>query len=773
MARSKGEVALLATMFLVTLAIVPALGPATVSAEAPGQQPLWKLGYYWNYTIDEDVDFRLYDFVAIDHIRATWNRTVYDVVVEGDRTVYRVWDEHRGQLHGYIRYGIFNIEVDVDFIGTGLYHIIAEDLAVLNSTTNSTFFADDVPFIGSFMGGLENSTTYDPPMPMARFPIEPPSSWDVRSTVNITTKFFILYPTQNTTWLNTSTEVNLTMTPSGPSDLTVPAGTFSSYAIREVGTETVDSQVNNVDRTWYYADAAAGMVQTVEGYRLVDTNVEYIPPNQPPIGPSGTVELEMDEDTTLGIALDEHFEDPDGDPLSFSLSLSNDSKANASLAGRGASWNLTPAADWHGNLTLHARARDPSQSAAEGTLVVRVRPVNDAPRLVSEPDDLMTDEDTPIQGALDIAELFEDVDGDPLSFGVEAREGVNATLTGTVLDLVPHPDWVGTTTVTITATDPLGEEASTAFRLMVGEVNDPPVIVGSGGPSSVHEASSGTFWVVAEDPDSEQLAFRWYVDGVEQPSTSDSLTFAPGDLGKAQVTLRAVVSDDWDATDEVEWTVAILDAPRIVAVSPPGDVSALVGDILSFSVEASDADTPVLSFRWLARGALVGTGTSLELPLGADDEGAWNVTVEVSDGVGSDAHAWNVLVEVPNLPPSVTIVSPVNGSSATRGLLLYLECDVDDEDPDNVTVRWLVDGSPVASGMIATYKASREGQLVIRASASDGPSTGWAEVVVVVTAEEEGWEWEGLLPVLLLVVVLVVVLVAVALRLRRRPGPQD
>jgi hypothetical protein len=760
-------------MLLASTALIPVLGPMNVAAETPGQQPLWKQGYYWKYTIDEDVDFKLYDFVTIDHIKANWTRTVSDVVIDGDQTVYKVWDESRGKLHGYIRYMIFNIEVDVTFMGNGLYHILAEDLAVVNSTTNSTFWANDVPYIGSFMGGLENSTTYDPPMPLARFPIEPPTSWTISSTVNITTKFFILYPTQNVSYLNTSSQVELTETPSAPAPLTVPAGTFSSYAIRETGTVTVDSQVQNVDRTWYYADAAAGVVKTVEGYRLVDTNVEYIPPNNPPIGPAGTVELEMDEDTTLGIALDDHFEDPDGDQLSFSLSLLNASRENATLTRTGASWNLTPVADWHGNLTLLAKARDPSQSTAEGTLVVSVRPVNDAPRVVSEPDDLMTQEDTPIYGAMDIAEFFEDIDGDPLNYSAEAFAGVNATLNGTVLDLVPHPDWVGTTIVTISATDPPGDETSTSFRLMVGEVNDPPVIVSSGGPAIVHEAGSGTFWVMAEDLDSEQIGYQWYVDGVAQTATGDSLTFIPGDLGKEEVTLRVVVSDEWEATDEVEWSVAILDAPRIVAVTPPGDVTAFVGDVLTFSVETSDTDTPDLSFTWLARGVLVGTGASLELPLGADDEGTWNVTVEVSDGVGSDAHMWNVLVEVPNLPPSVTIVSPANGSDATRGLLIYLECDIDDEDPDNVTVRWLVDGSPVASGRIANYKASREGQLVIRASASDGPSTGWAEVVVEVTSEEEEMEWDGLLPVLLLVAVLVVVLVAVGLRFRRKRGPQD
>jgi len=734
--RSRRSTAL-AVLAIVIIASFVTLAEDGAAEVTPWQVPTWEEGFTWSYKVDQDVDMDILGFVHVDHIRANLTRKLYETLTVGEETHYKVWEQQRGRFSGSFQYGIFTIDADLDMIGNGWSYWRASDLALINQTQNMTFTADDIPFVGSFTGGMDNKTVYDPPVPMMEFPTSA-SPWQVRTTAHSTAEFFVLSPITDSSWINSSDVWDLTATPSSPADHTVPAGTYPAISMNEVGTITTNGTPRNVDRTWYYGNDVANLLETWDGYKLEFTDAYNIPPNGPPVGPGEPIQLGTDEDVPLPILTSQYFTDPEEDVLTYGLRLEGPNQANASLTGGGGSWTLTPAANWSGELHLVATARDPSQDEATGDISVTVWPVNDPPHVGEAPFDLVTDEDIPTRTPFDLGDVFVDVDGDELVFFARATPGIQAVLNGTFVDLNPDPDWTGVSVIDLSAQDPQGAYANVSFSLMVGSVNDAPTIVASGGPARIHEVEDGTFWVEAIDIDSDDLTYEWYLEGVSIAGVDGpEYTYAPGDLTVDSVTLSVTVEDEWDGDDSVEWTVIILDAPWIVSTSPPSIVNAMVGDTVSFTVEFQDTDTSEPTLTWTWRGTLVGAGDELHLVLDTNDAGEGKVRVEVTDGVGVDFQEWDLTVTIPNEPPTVIMDSPLDGSKWAEGEAIPLRALVDDENVEGLSIRWFVDGDPISTGAEGEYLPNNVGTVVIQVTVSDGELSVTGSASVEITASED------------------------------------
>ncbi len=761
----------LAILFVLTWS-VPAQPAAAVPTE--GHLPVWEEGFGWSYYVDHDVNYNLMDYIQVDHIKENWTRTLYKVLdVDGEK-VYQVWEQRSGTMRGRVTYGL-TFTITVNAMGSGWTQIRASDMAIINQTFNLTFTGDLPLGLGKFTGGFHNRTSYDPPMPMMEFPI-PDTQWRARSTVNTSTEFFVLQPVQNSTWYNTSEVWDLNGTATGPASMTVPAGTYDAFTVHEVGSVSNATDSWPIDRTWYYADEATNVIKTYEGHQLVWTDAVYTPPNSPPEGPVETLRLETDEDVPVEVDLSGQFSDPDGDELTISLELAEASAANATMVREGASWNVTPRQDWYGELELTAKASDPFGQTARGDVVITVSPVNDPPHVVWEPHDLATEEDMPLHSAHDAAEVFDDVDGDVLTYSANATTGVSAFMNGTMVDLVPDPDWTGRAMVTLEARDPSGEGAVAHFELMVGEVNDAPTIVSSGGPASIHETEEGEFWVEVVDTDSTELEYTWSVEGlvavgVEGPE----FTYVPGDLTVSSVTISLVVSDEWNAEDSVSWDVAIGDSPEIVSSQPGSPVLAKVGDTVTFSIGFNDADTPDPDIRWTWNGDLVGTSDTLPMFFGARDVGDGILVAEVDDGVANDTARWEVNVTVPNEAPWVQLKFVADGPVPTVGVPYTFTAEVHDDDLASVTISWTVNGSPVAGSEQLKYTPTEVGTIVVVVSVDDGEFNASDSRTLDVrepTGDDETEDASGGGLWVALVLVLAIVVVMLLVFLRTRPGRQ-
>jgi hypothetical protein len=242
--------------------------------------------------------------------------------------------------------------------------------------------------------------------------------------------------------------------------------------------------------------------------------------------------------------------------------------------------------------------------------------------------------------------------------------------------------------------------------------------------------------------------------------------------------VSVTVKDDWNAQATVSWNVTILDSPWIVSVGPTSPVSALVGDTVLFMVEVQDTDTidPPISWTW--NGDLVGSGEELPMMFGARDVGEGTLRVLVSDGIGNDTGEWTVTVTEPNLPPQVTILSPGDGSSFQVDEVIPLKAEVDDDGVASLTVRWLVDGALIGTGLEVDYAALREGPISVQVSVLDGEHTQTETVNIVVKGPDDSPEGEGIadsgwFPMALALILIGVVAVVAMMALRMRRGPQD
>ena len=391
---------------------------------------------------------------------------------------------------------------------------------------------------------------------------------------------------------------------------------------------------------------------------------------------STIADVTIDEGEFLSLSIADAFSDVDaGDVLGFSLG--NDQPDWITFDAAAGTLEGTPTDDDVGVVTLQITATDQDQASATASLVLTVLDVNEAPQLVSLFSDVALAEGDAF--ALDVSANFTDADAaDTLVFtGASDGNPLPAWLTLTSagqLSGSPTNDDVGTTNVTITASDGRGGSASDSFAFTVSNVNDAPTF-SAGVPDQI--ASEDALFSLAltdfaVDVDAgDSLSFTATLqDGSPLPawlSFTDAGDFSgtPGNDDVGTFTVTTVVTDVAGASAESTFDVTVEnvnDAPVLlqsaddISVNQDEalsvDVSLLFGDIdagdsLTYSASVNGSPLPT----WLVLDASAGvfSGTPLN-----DDVGELNVTVLATDSAGeSVSDTFTITVVNVNDPPVV------------------------------------------------------------------------------------------------------------------------
>ncbi len=241
------------------------------------------------------------------------------------------------------------------------------------------------------------------------------------------------------------------------------------------------------------------------------------------------------------------------------------------------------------------------------TVSITVTPVNDAPVItyLGEPGY------TIFEGSSvnDIPFTVTDVDNvtyaggeDPVEVTLSAkssntillRNGIHIdTLTGNDrdIDLTPYLKWNGTTTVTITATDPGGLKSSVSFMLTVNNINDTPVAVDD--DVTIQEDQTTAVYVLANDTDADLLTnpeteyIRIKTLTSEDPNATVELS---------QDRLRVLVTPNENYNGPVSFTYSIEDASGAVSNTASASITvAQVNDAPEVENDTAETaeDTPV------------------------------------------------------------------------------------------------------------------------------------------------------------------------------------
>jgi len=208
-------------------------------------------------------------------------------------------------------------------------------------------------------------------------------------------------------------------------------------------------------------------------------------------------------------------------------------------------------------------------------------------------------------------------------------------------------------------------------------------------------------------------------------------------LSQGTHTITAEVTDRGGVTSEASVRVTVNNSPPTIAIQEPANgASFATMDSVALSGTASDFDdgslTSSISWRSSIDGPL-GTGGHVTRSL---SQGVHAITASVTDAGGATRTS-SISISVGNTPPDVTILTPLNGTTASTAEEIAFQAAANDVDDGNLTatISWTstIDG-PLATGGAFSRRLS-QGVHTIAARVSDA---GGATTSTTVTIEVTG-----------------------------------
>ena len=458
-----------------------------------------------------------------------------------------------------------------------------------------------------------------------------------------------------------------------------------------------------------------------EGLAATQTFQSMVP-NRPP-EPAGTI---PDQTAAVGetvtVDLSTYFDDPDGDPLAYAAASSDSGVARASVAGS----IVTITAVAKGTTSVTVTATDPEGLAATQTFQSMV------PNQPPEPAGTIPDQTAAVGETVtvDLSTYFDDPDGDPLAYAAASSDSgvARASVAGSIVTITAVAK--GTTSVTVTATDPEGLAATQTFQSMVP--NRPPEPAGTipDQTANVGETVTVDLSTYFEDPDGDPLTYTAASSnsGVATASVSGStVTITAVATGSATITVTARDPDGLASTQQAG--VAVQQPNR--APSAVGTIPALAlapGDTATVDASGyfSDPDGDALTYTAMSSNSSVATasvsGSTVTITAVAAGSATITVTARDPDDLTATQQA-GVAVQQSNRAPSAVGTIPAltlaPGDTATVDASGYFS----DPDGDALTYTAMSSDSSVAtasvSGSTVTITAVAAGNATITVTARD------------------------------------------------------
>ena len=463
--------------------------------------------------------------------------------------------------------------------------------------------------------------------------------------------------------------------------------------------------------------------------------------NDAPVLDSPLPDVTRDEDfEAFTVMLSDHFRDPDGTGLEYTVNESTGGVVSLSIDG--STLTIDPIQNAHGNTMLTITASDGPESIQD-SFEMTVTPVNDAPVLSSPFNDITRDEDF-VPFEIEVASHFTDVDGDDLTYGATADvDVVSVVITSDdMLEITATSMAFGSATITVTAGDPDGETASDEFILTVDSVNDVPVL-GTSLPDLTRDEDFEAFTIDLSihfsDPDGGSLDYTVEgQDGVVTTDVSGNVLTVESiqDLNGA-ATLMITASDGSESIqDSFEMTVTpVNDAP--VLSSPFNDITR-DEDFVSFEIEVeshfTDIDGDDLAYDVTVVGGAATAGITgsnmLEITSTAMAFGGVTITVTATDIDGETARGTFVLT-VDSINDAPILDSPLPDVTRDEDFgVILIDLSIHFSDPDGDALEFDVTGpasliSASASGNTLTLGSLQDlnGEATFEITATDGRIT--------------------------------------------------
>jgi hypothetical protein len=457
-----------------------------------------------------------------------------------------------------------------------------------------------------------------------------------------------------------------------------------------------------------------------------------------------TAHFDEDTDAEKLIDLYNHFSDeaPLGE-LTFEIIYEEDNtKIDASVASDGHSLSFTtPTEHWYGSMGFGIKVTDSDDLYLEfDNITVTVDPVNDDPVALGIPDQEGTEDEDCSDTFVDLWAYFEDGgwEEDPVeNLTYRLPPQLNPTSAdGTAVGLIlnkryftcrPSADFNGPVTFIVEVKDHEGATVQDEFMVDFKPVNDEPVFK-SNPETTAKENNEYTYTVLVEDIDHDPIEIT-IDDGPENMTIEDNvLTWVPGDLdvGDHEVSLMAADNDTEVYQDFTIKVLNINDRPTIPDKDP---IKATVDKELNVTIEAEDLDldfNPVETLTFSDDTDLFEidpyTGTIVFTPVWTQ-AGEHHVNITVTDMAGAEDTA-EIVIEVDfkagSGTPSVSIVTPTNGSTVKVGKATEFTAKLLNPGVGDWNLTWEIDGEVAGYGEKPDLVFTSKGAHTVKVVATDG-----------------------------------------------------
>ncbi|MFH1849040.1 MAG: Ig-like domain-containing protein [archaeon] len=419
------------------------------------------------------------------------------------------------------------------------------------------------------------------------------------------------------------------------------------------------------------------------------------------------------------ITLDDYVEDPDHADSELSWQASGAIDLTVSITNRVATISI-PNTDWRGSETIAFTARDPSGQTDSDSATFEVRSVNYLPVVSDIPDQTVDSGHNFAAIALDDFVSDADHPDSQITWSAAGAASITVSISGRVATLSYPAGWLGSETITFTATDPEGGSGSDAATFTVADLNDLPVV------SDIPDQTvmeGGTFATITLD---EYVADGDHADSEISWSSSATIDLTisivnrvatisipnPDWHGSETITFTATDPEGASGSDSAVFTVTSVNDPPVVSDIP--DQAVDVGQAfasITLDDYVSDADHADSQISWSTSGgssltvSIVNRVASISAPGGWLGSEIITFTATDPEGAsGSDAAAFTVAFI--NDPPAVSgIVDQVipEGGTFTD---LFLDDYVRDPDHSDSELAWTATGAGELSVSIVNHVAT-------------------------------------------------------------------
>lgn len=280
----------------------------------------------------------------------------------------------------------------------------------------------------------------------------------------------------------------------------------------------------------------------------------------------------------------------------------------------------------------------------------------------------------------------------------------------------------GTFNVVVTVADPGGLSTTSTQTVVVRNVA--PTLTSLTGPSSLLQATNGTFAAASTDPGADTITYAW---NWGDNTTGTGATVVHGWCKVGNLTITLTVSDDDGGTVTGTLPITIINSPpTLKSVNGPTSLDEAISG--SYSATTNEPCGQTLLYDWNFGD---GTTSSSAAPSHAwADNGSFTVNLTVKDRDGGSASG-TLAVTVKNVAPAISSTTIPTGLK--QGEVGSFKVAASDVPADVLSYNWDFGDGATATSANATHAYARSGSFTVTVTVTDddgGISTRSGTVVV-------------------------------------------